>query len=47
MLIMKVNRTPTTGIKETRLTRIRPITTARSGDILPFPKALIRLSPKK
>jgi len=47
MLIMKVNRTPITGIKEMRLTRIRPRTTARSGEILLFPKALMRLSPKK
>jgi hypothetical protein len=47
MLIKKVNRTPITGMKETRLTRIRPRTTARSGETLFFPKALIRLSPKK
>jgi hypothetical protein len=47
MLKQNEKRNPKIGINWMILTRIRPIITIRIGEDLLFPKAFIRLSPKK
>ena len=47
ILKQKEKRAPKIGINVMKLTRIRPNVTARSGEVLLFPNALQRLSPKK